>query len=84
MEKKQEKKQETHTCDRQRRHVRSGQSEALKASTSGPRHSGPSLDVEARAREKIGPIQRLVSLAAAAAPSVGLIVAVAAAAAGAH
>ena len=49
-----EKVKETDTCDRERRHVRTGHSEALKARTPGPRHSGASEDVEARAREEIG------------------------------
>lgn len=51
--------------------MRAGKSKGLKTSAPGPGHSGPSLNIEARAREKVRPIPLLVSLAAgAAAPSV--------------
>lgn len=40
--------------------MRAGKSEGVEASTPGPRHSGPSKNVEARAREKVGPMKRLL------------------------
>lgn len=42
--------------------MRAGKSEGLKASPPGPRHSGPSENVEARPGEKVGPMKRLLLL----------------------